>query len=134
MPPRGSQKSMDESAINLAEQLQLRVKQLDPVSERSTYRWLHGFLTALVKEVEKSIPALAPQPPGSSKSKKEELEQKVKELLADLDRSDDPDSLERIEQELEGPEPDNPAGVPAKRKPGPKGLSGGAALPLPESN
>jgi hypothetical protein len=48
--------------------------------------------------------------------------------------SDEPDSLEQIERELGGPESDESAGVPARRKPGPKGLTGGAALPLPDSD
>lgn len=49
---------------------------------------------------------------------------------AEIDLRDDPDSLERIEKELGDPGLDELPAVPAKRKPGPKGMSGGAALPL----
>ena len=38
------------------------------------------------------------------------------------DLSDDPDSLEKIERELEDEDTRHPVGVPAKRKPGPKGI------------
>ena len=125
---------MDESAITLAEQLQLRLKQIDPVSDRATYEWLHGFLTELVKEIEKSIRKPAVKQRSSSRLDWDEVERRHKDLLAELDRlDDDTDSLEQIERELEGPESDHSAGVPAKRKPGPKGLSGGVALPLPDS-
>ena len=122
---------MDEAVINLAKQLQLRLKQIDLVADRATFEWVHAFLIALVEQIEKSIPALGLKQLSSSESDWDEVERLAKKAQARLDRLDDPDSLERIEQELKGPEPDDPAGVPAKRKPGPKGLSGGAAVPLP---
>lgn len=126
---------MDESASNLAQQLQLRLKQIDPISDRTTYEWLHGFLVALVKQIEKSIPTLALKQRSPSKLDRGEVERRAKELLAEFGRLDDAaDSLEWIERELEGPEPDDPAAVPAKRKPGPKGLSGGVAVPLPHND
>ena len=50
------------------------------------------------------------------------------------DLPDDTDRLEQIERELEDEDPDHAVGVPAKKKPGPKGLVGGVALPLPGSD
>jgi hypothetical protein len=44
---------------------------------------------------------------------------------------DDPDSLERLLNDLGESGPTETSGVPANRKPSPKGLSGGVALPLP---
>lgn len=58
---------MDESAINLAKQLQFRLKQIDPISGRTTYEWLHGFLIALIKDIEKSVPKPALKQRSSSK-------------------------------------------------------------------
>jgi hypothetical protein len=93
---------------------------------------VHGFLITLVEQIEKSIPALTLKRTRSSESDLDEAERIINGLNMKFGRLDEPDSLERIETELEGSGPDDPAGVPAKRKPGPKGLSGGAALPLPE--
>jgi hypothetical protein len=45
--------------------------------------------------------------------------------------SDEPDSLERLLDDLDESGPTETSGVPANRKPSPKGLSGGVALPLP---
>jgi hypothetical protein len=123
---------MDKIVVTLAEQLQLRLKQIDPASDRTTYRCAHGFLAALLKDVEKLIPSLPSNQRIFSKSDRNEVERKAKELLAELERLDDTDSLERLERELGGPEPDAPAGAPVKRKPGPKGVSDGVALPLPD--
>jgi hypothetical protein len=80
-----------------------------------------------MEQIEKLIPASALKQLSSSESDWNELERLAKKARARLDRVDDPDSLERIERELEGHEPDDPAGVSARRKPGPKRLSGGAA-------
>ena len=123
---------MDEPIINLAQQLELRLKQINPLADRATFEWVHGFLIALTDWIEKSIPALASKPRSSSESDWGELKRLAKEMQAKLNDLDDLDSLERIERELEGPESGDPAAVPSKRKPGPKGLSGGAALPLPD--
>jgi hypothetical protein len=45
--------------------------------------------------------------------------------------SDEPDSLERLLDDLDESGPTETSGVPASRTPSPKGLSGGVALPLP---
>ena len=71
---------------------------------------------------------------AEAKADREEVERRLKEMRLEGDLPDDPDSLEQIERELEDEDPDHPVGVPAKRKPGPKGLTGGVALPLPESD
>jgi hypothetical protein len=123
---------MDQDVIELARQLQLRLQRIDPRADRATFEWVHGFLITLVEQIEKSIPALTLKRRRSSESDLDEAERIINGLSAKFGRLDEPDSLERIEKELEGSGPDDSAGVPAKRKPGPKGLSGGAALPLPE--
>jgi hypothetical protein len=45
--------------------------------------------------------------------------------------SDESDILERLFDDLDESSPTETSGVPANRKPSPKGLSGGVALPLP---
>jgi hypothetical protein len=122
---------MDQDVIELARQLQLRLQRVDPLADRATFEWVHGFLITLVEQIEKSIPALTLKRISSSESDLDEAERIINGLSVKFGRLDEPDSLERIEKELEGSGPDDPTGVPAKRKPGPKGLSGGAALPLP---
>jgi hypothetical protein len=129
---RGEGNLLDQDVIELARQLQLRLQRIDPRADRATFEWAHGFLITLVEQIERSIPALTLKRISSSKSDLDEAERILKELRIKFGRLEEPDSLERIEKELEGLDPDDPAGVPAKRKPGPKGLSGGAALPLPE--
>jgi hypothetical protein len=58
----------------------------------------------------------------------------LKKMKLEGDLPDDPDSPEQIARELAGEHPDLPVGVPAKPKPGQKGLTGGVALPQPESD
>lgn len=123
---------MDQDVIELARQLQLRLQRIDPRADRATFEWAHGFLITLVEQIEKSIPALTYKRISSSESDLDEAERIINGLSVKFGRLDEPDSLERVEKDLEGSEPGDPAAVPAKRKPGPKGLSGGAALPLPE--
>jgi len=54
----------------------------------------------------------------------------LKKLTSKMGLEEDSDSLERIARELDGEDPPTAGpGVRAKRKPGPKGLSGGVALP-----
>jgi hypothetical protein len=125
---------MDKAIVNLAQQLELRLKQIDPLADRATCEWVHGFLIAVIERLENWIPALALKPRSSSESDWAELERLAKEVQAKLNDLDDLDSLERIERELEGPEPGDPAGVPSKRKPGPKSSSRGVALPLPDAS
>jgi hypothetical protein len=68
---------------------------------------------------------------AEAKADREEAQRLLKEMKLEGDLPDDTDSLEQIESELGEDDPDHPVGVPAKRKPGPKGLTGGVALPLP---
>ena len=50
---------MDEAIVNLAKQLQLRLKQIDPVADRAIFEWVHGVLISLIGQIEKLIPAPA---------------------------------------------------------------------------
>jgi hypothetical protein len=71
---------MDDAIINFAQQLQVRLKQIDPVRDRATVEWVHRFLISLVEQIEKSIPALALKQLGSSQSDLDELELIIKKL------------------------------------------------------
>jgi hypothetical protein len=126
---------VDQPIIEIAQQLQSRLERLDPQTDRDTLIWAHGFLTGLVNGIRARVPEFTTLSHRLT-SVKEDLHE-AKRILQELDSrsahrlTDDPDSLERIERELEDP---GDAPVPARPKPGPKGLSGGAAAPLPESD
>jgi hypothetical protein len=91
---------------------------------------VHGFLTGLLDFAQSRVPDLMSTSTFLQMSS-EDLEV-LKTQSATDDHGADLDSLERIEHELSGEDPDE-APVPAKRKPGPKGLSGGASVRIPES-
>jgi hypothetical protein len=80
---------MDKAIINLAQQLELRLKQIDPLADRATFEWIHGFLIALIERIEKSIPALASKPPSFCESDWDELQRMAKKVQAKLDDLDD---------------------------------------------
>jgi hypothetical protein len=123
---------MDQRVIELATHLQAALLRIDPQGGRETLEWAHGFLIALIERIEKSVPGLTLKRVRASDSNLDEAERILDELALKIGLADGPDSLEQIEKELGDPGLDDAPGVPAKRKPGPKGLSGGAALPLPE--
>jgi hypothetical protein len=124
---------MDQQVTELAQQLQARLQGLDPRVDRETFEWAHTFVSNLVAQIEKAIPALSLKRINSAESDLDEAERLPNELRSRLGERDEPDSLEEIEREL-GSGPEHPTGVPAKRKPGPKGRSGGVALPLPHGD
>ena len=76
-----------------------------------------GFLIALVEQIEKSMSALTLKRISSCESDLDEAERIANQLSMKFNRLDEPDSLEQIERELQGSDPDDPAGVPAKRSP-----------------
>lgn len=114
---------MDGKLLNLTQQLQVKLESLDPQHDRETLVWAHGFLTSVVRQIESTVPDLVTP---------KTLLESVRSNLDSIDGTGlaDPDSLDLIDQELDSP---SDAPVPAKPKPGPKGLSGGAALRLPDS-
>ena len=121
--------AMNGEVLTLAQRLQKRLQSLDPKQDRDTLVWAHGLLTGIVNHIQSNIPDLITTS-TLSQSNRAEMDALMAKIgkLRDEGESDD-DSLESIERELGG-EGDVP--VPARRKPGPKGLSGGAALQLPD--
>ena len=82
--------------------------------------WLHGFLKSVVQDLESRLPDLM-----TSKTLLDTLKARLYSLPSG--RFDEPDSLDLRNNEL------GDAPVPAKLKPGPKGLTGGAAVQFPDS-
>jgi hypothetical protein len=121
--------AMNGEVFTLAQRLQKGLQSLDPKQDRDTLVWAHGLLTGIVNHIQSHIPDLITTSTLSQSSRAE-----LDALIAKMGKrraggESDEDSLETIEREL-GCEGDVP--VPARRKPGPKGLSGGAALQLPD--
>jgi hypothetical protein len=147
-PELGVQCHNDPMAMNgrvqeSAEHLERLLEKADPVRDRDTIVWALGFLAALVRRLERRVPDLVDE--TTMRHKASEALDRAKEALDKAseglethrkhftDLSKDPDSLEQIERELGGEEPGG-APVPARRKPGPKGLTGGAAVPFSEGS
>lgn len=126
---------MDERVYEIAHRLQTSLERIDPQADRDTLIWAHGFLAGLLNQLQARVPEVKVRRkrPSWAKDDREESQRLTSELLERAARlmKDDPDSLEKIERELGEP---GAAPVSAKRKPGPKGLIGGVALPLPESD
>ena len=96
---------------------------------------VHGLLIELIDGLETAMPALrAKREKAEAKANQQEAARLLKEMKLAGDLPDEPDILEKIKRILGDEGPGDPVGVPAKRKPGPKGLSGGVALPLPDSD
>lgn len=126
---------MDPEVFQLARKLQTKLERINVQEDRDTFLWVHGFLVALVDRIEALIPTLRTERlKKSPKADLDEARRILNELTRKMSLSDESDSLEQIERELGGLDPEGTACVPAKRKPGPKGLSGGAALPLPDND
>jgi hypothetical protein len=126
---------MDPQVFDLARQLQAKLAQINERADRDAFHSVHGMLIKLVDGIETAMPELREKrEKDGAKADREKVKRLLKKMKLEGDLPDDPDSLEQIARELAGEDPDHPVGVPAKRKPGPKGLTGGVALPLPESD
>ncbi|HYI95252.1 MAG TPA: hypothetical protein VEX68_17055 [Bryobacteraceae bacterium] len=110
---------MDGQLLHAAEQLRKRLKLLDP-HDRDSLVWLHGYLTSVIQDLESGLPDLM-----TSQTLLDTLKARLASLP--LGRFDEPDSLDLLNDEL------GDAPVPAKLNPRPKGLSGGAIVPLPDN-
>jgi hypothetical protein len=123
--------AMNGRVQDAAERLHRLLEQADPVKDRDTVVWALGFLSALVTRLELRVPDLFDESTlrGRAAEAMDRLRKQFPDAFKELGK--DPDSLEQIERELSGDEPGD-APVPARRRPGPKGLSGGAAVPFPE--
>jgi len=113
---------MDGRILAMTERLESALSRIDVNQDRDTLVWAHGFLSSVLKGIERQIPDLT-----SSATLLQTLKEKI-DFKENLD-SGAPDSLDDIEREMEGG-----PGVPATGKTGPKGRTGGTALPLPDGD
>jgi len=126
---------MDPQVFELARKLQAQLARIDDQADPEAFESVHGLSMELIARLEAAMPALREKrEKAEAKADREEAERRLKDMELEGDLPDDPDSLEKIERDLEDEDPDHPVGVPAKRKPGPKRLTGGVALPLPVSD
>ena len=123
---------MNGKIISISKRLQTVVEELDHSKDRDTLLWAHGFLTSLVTSIQVKLPELT-----SSQTQLEESGENLRQSMAELNAEskkalkDDLDSLEKIARDLDD-SPGDDLPVPVNRKSGPKGRSGGAAVPLPD--
>ena len=105
---------MDEKVLETARQLRAQLENVDP-EDYYTLAWSHGFLNSVIQYLESRLPDYM-IPKGTLENIRAVLDSMLQQL-GNLDDSDEPGD----------------APVPAKLKPGPKGLSGGAIAPLPDN-
>jgi hypothetical protein len=122
---------MNGKLLHDAQRLQRALQSFKPDEDRDTLVWAHGFLTAIVKNIEAQVPDLMTTSIvlDETRAQLDELLRKAGERSVIAKR--DLDSLEEIQENLDDPDG---SPVPVKLKPGPKGRSGGATAPLPESD
>jgi hypothetical protein len=119
---------MNQDLIAIAKRLQACIHAADPAKDRDSLVWALGFLTALLNSIETRIDERAGHLAGIGASL-----DKARRVLAELEEKnrhrfgEDSDSLGEIAKELDDFGPDD-APVPARRKPGPNGRTGGAAV------
>lgn len=114
---------MDRTLVTIAERLNQRLMTLDPVVDRDTLIWAHGFLSGIVKGIEARVPKLMD-------SNALTMIQSVREQMSRMSIGSGPADLECQDPIEEDPgEPEAP--FPAKPRTGPQLRSGGTALPLP---
>jgi len=126
---------MDPQLFALARQLQTKLARINEEADSDLFESVHGLLIDLIDGLETAMPALrAKREKAEAKANQQEAARLLKEMKLAGDLPDEPDILEKIKRILGDEGPGDPVGVPAKRKPGPKGLSSGVALPLPDSD
>ena len=114
---------MDEKVQEIALQLRTQLENLDP-NDYDTLAWSHSFLRSVVHSLESRIPDyMLPR---------DSLKNVWPALASMVERGefDEPDRSEFLEDDSDQP---GDAPVPAKLNPGPRGLSGGAIVPLPDN-
>lgn len=152
---------MDRELFDIAYSLQAKLSSISPESDRAALIWAHGFLCGVLDNLTSRVPELPDSRPLKNTPEPErertisELQQETSRILDDIDRfnkdrrirdlsrralnklgemnlmNDERDSLERLLDDLDESGPAETSGVPANRRPSPKDLSGGVALPLP---
>jgi predicted nuclease with TOPRIM domain len=126
---------MDPQILKLARELQAELSPINDQTEVDRLESIHGKLIELMDCLEAALPKLREKrKKAETKVDLAEAMRRLRELTSNLDLPEGKDSLEQIIRELRGDDPADPVGVPAKKKPGPKGLTGGVALPLPDSD
>jgi hypothetical protein len=120
------------AVLNIAQQLQNKLDAIDTGKDRDTPVWAHGFHTGVLNGIQTRLPDLIDSKTlrQSSRARLDELLQRIGELNSGVRAKDDLDSLDAFQRDLDEP---GAAPAPARPKPRPKGLSGGAAVPLPET-
>lgn len=126
---------MDPQLFKLARQLQTKLAQIDDQANPDAFESVHGLLIEFIDCIETAIPGLKAQRLlAEIKANRQEATRLLKEMKLGRELPDERDIIEKIKRLLGDEGPGDPVGVPAKRKPGPKGLTGGVALPLPDSD
>src|SRR4051794_23331264 len=103
---------MNQDVFALARQLQKKLDQVNPEADRDTFVWIHGFLIGLINRVESAIPALGIESPLAFSPADRAEDRRLASQLALESLPDEPDSLDEIERELAGEDPDGTPGVP----------------------
>ena len=104
-------------------------------ADSDLFESVHGLLIELIDGLETAMPALrAKREKAEAKANQQEAARLLKEMKLAGELPDERDIIENIKRILGDEGRGDPVGVPAKRKPGPKGLTGGVALPLPDSD
>ena len=152
---------MNRDLFDIAQKLQAKLNSISPEVDPASLIWAHGFLTGLVENLASHIPELADSGPRDKSGTDPSLRRSrkfrgrqdgssiapsgvvhtanspstaagfLKELRDMQLMGDEPDSLERLMDELDQSDPTETTSVPANLRPGPEGLVGGVALPLP---
>jgi hypothetical protein len=130
--------------LNIAQELQTKLNSINPETDRASLIWAHGFLTSVVENIAAHIRELEVAKKPTPIETISKLQEEARRLLDDMERRTEKctcgdqsrrpsvqELLKRFRDELDDTNPTELSGVPAKITPGPKGLSGGVALPLP---
>ena len=134
---------MDQELLDIAHRLQTKLTNISPDVDRASLIWAHRFLTNTLQILTARIPELLAQQKPTEIETISTLQQESQRILDEIERrtagrveqgQNRPsvqELIRRIRDKLDDASPAEATGVPAKIKPGPKGLSGGVALPLP---
>jgi hypothetical protein len=114
---------MDPKLFKLARQLQTKLSRIDDQADSDAFDSVHALLIEFIGCIENAIPGLKAQRLlAQAKVNREEATRLLKEMKLGRELPDERDIIEKIKRILGDEGPGDPVGVPAKRKPGPKGI------------